>query len=74
MRKKIVVRFEGWHIGFVFCLLFAGAASWCVTQNDSYWMVFGALTIFGVWDTNRSYKKMLERKAREELARKWRNQ
>lgn len=65
-KGDIVIRIEGWHIGFVFCLLLAGAASYCVTQDDPYWIVFGGLTIFGVWDTNKSYKKMMARRAAEE--------
>lgn len=64
-RKTIVVRLEGWHIGFVLCLLMAGMASWCVTKDDSWWIVFAGLTIFGVWDTNRSYKKMMQRREAE---------
>lgn len=67
----MVIRIEGWHIGFVFCLILAGAASYCVKQNDPYWMVFGGLTIFGVYDTNKSYKKMVARKETEERIKKF---
>ncbi|MCX5256807.1 hypothetical protein OOK27_22160 [Streptomyces canus] len=67
--KHFDIVIEGWWVAAFLAVLFAALASYSATQQDPVWaVIFGAICTWAIWETQKSYMKLVQRRRAEKAA------